>query len=71
MNSPATHPDSGAPYQLVARAQDPWVKAHDLALLEFAGPEPERARAFFTAFGLQCSNGPQDSLHFAATPALR
>ncbi len=66
MNFPAAHPDSGVPYEPVPRAQDPSVKVHDLALLEFTGPEPERARAFFTAFGLQCTDGPQGSLHFAA-----
>ena len=66
MADPGTHPDSGAPFQPLPRAQDPWVKVHDLALLEFAGPEPDAARAFFTAFGLHCSEGPGGSLLFAA-----
>ena len=66
MASPGVHPDSGVPYQPLPRAQDPWVKAYDLALLEFAGPEPDRARAFFTTFGLQCSAGAGDSLVFSA-----
>ena len=66
MASPGTHPDSGVPYQPLPRAESPWVKVHDLALLEFAGPEPERARTFFTTFGLQCTGGPGDSLLFAA-----
>lgn len=66
MSSPGVHPDSGASYQPVTRAMAPHVKVHDLALLEFQGPEPERARAFFTAFGLQPVPGEGDNLLFSA-----
>ncbi|MDH5171835.1 MAG: VOC family protein [Gammaproteobacteria bacterium] len=62
MTTPGVHPDSGTPYQSVTRAENPCVRAHDLALLEFAGPEPARARAFFEAFGLRCNDGPDGSL---------
>lgn len=66
MTNPGNHPDSGAPYQPVPRAENPLVKVHDLALLEFAGPDTDRARDFFTHFGLKCSQGEAGSLLFAA-----
>ena len=61
-----SHPDSGVPYIPVARAQDPHVKVHDLALLEFAGPDAEVAKRFFTGFGLQYRQGDDGSLEFSA-----
>ncbi len=66
MTTPGNHPDSGAPYQLVPRAENPLVKVRDLALLEFAGPDSDRARDFFTNFGLTCSEGDAGSLLFSA-----
>lgn len=66
MTAAATHPDSGVPFQPVARAEHPAVKVHDLALLEFAGPQPERARAFFTRFGLRCNSAADGALLFSA-----
>lgn len=66
MQKAATHPDSGAPYQLVSRAETPHIKVRDLAMLEFAGPEPERAQEFFTNFGLQYSSAEDGSLLFSA-----
>ncbi len=60
------HPDSGVPYIPVARAADPHVKVHDLALLEFAGPDAEVAKRFFTGFGLQHRQGDDGSLEFSA-----
>lgn len=66
MEHPGTHPDSGTPYQAVLRAQSPCVKVHDLALLEFAGPQPERAQAFFSSFGLAYSQDTDGSLLFSA-----
>lgn len=64
--SPGIHPDSGAPYQPVSRAATPHVKVHDLALLEFEGPQPRQAQAFFTSFGLQADTGADGSLVFTA-----
>jgi catechol 2,3-dioxygenase-like lactoylglutathione lyase family enzyme len=66
MNSPGVHPDSGTPYRPVPRAEAPWVKVHDLALLEFAGPQPERATDFFTRFGLTADTAEDGSLLFSA-----
>jgi catechol 2,3-dioxygenase-like lactoylglutathione lyase family enzyme len=66
MTEPGVHPDSSAPYQAVARAQAPCVRVYDLAMLEFAGPERERARAFFTCFGLTCTDAADGSLWFSA-----
>ena len=66
MQSPGVHPDSGVPYQLVSRAANPHVKVHDLALLEFEGPQPRAAQAFFTSFGLQADTGVDGSLVFRA-----
>jgi len=66
MAQPGNHPDSGTPYQPVARAVNPLVKVHDLALLEFVGPDSSLARDFFTQFGLQCSEGEAGSLMFSA-----
>jgi len=66
MTAPGVHPDSNVPYQTVARASAPCVKVHDLAMLEFAGPDRERARAFFTCFGLRCTDAADGSLWFSA-----
>jgi catechol 2,3-dioxygenase-like lactoylglutathione lyase family enzyme len=66
MTDPGVHPDSGVPYLAVPRADQPHVKVHDLALLEFAGPSAARARSFFTSFGLRCQEGDDGSLLFAA-----
>ena len=66
MTAPGVHPDSGASYQEVPRASAPHVKVHDLALLEFQGPQLQRARAFFTAFGLQTVAGARDTEMFSA-----
>lgn len=61
-----SHPDSGVPYIPVPRATDPHVKVQDLALLEFAGPDTELAKRFFTGFGLQHRQGDDGSLEFSA-----
>jgi len=66
MTDPGVHPDSGVPYQPLPRATAPLAKVRDLALLEFAGPDAERAREFFTRFGLGCSEAADGSLHFFA-----
>ncbi len=66
MTEPGFHPDSGAPFQPVPRADDPCVKVHDLAMIELAGPEPEVAEAFFTRFGLDCTRADDGSLLFSA-----
>jgi hypothetical protein len=60
------HPDSGIPYIPVSRATDPHVRVHDLALLEFAGPNAGFAKNFFTGFGLQCRETGDASLEFSA-----
>ena len=60
------HPDSGTAYVPVLRAADPVVKAYDLALIEFAGPQQDRAWKFFTDFGLQGSRAEDGSLLFSA-----
>ena len=66
MRETGTHPDSGTRYVPVPRADDPCVRVHDLALIEFAGPQPDTARHFFSAFGLRYSAGADGSLHFSA-----
>jgi len=66
MTEPGSHPDSGAPFVPLPRAVDPCVRVHDLALLEFAGPQSEVARDFFTGFGLRCAPGENGSLLFSA-----
>lgn len=60
------HPDSGAPFIPVPRCSDPCVRVHDLAMLEFSGPQSEVAEAFFTSFGLQCAGGDDGALLFSA-----
>ena len=66
MTEPGLHPDSGAPFQPLPRAVDPAVRVHDLATLEFAGPDSDRAWAFFTAFGLSGSREADGTLLFSA-----
>ena len=60
------HPDSGQAYIPVPRSSDPVVKAYDLALIEFAGPQKDRAWEFFTDFGLHGSRSADGSLLFSA-----
>jgi catechol 2,3-dioxygenase-like lactoylglutathione lyase family enzyme len=66
MTDQRVHPDSGTPYQAVPRATNPHAKVHDLALLEFAGPDTKTATTFFTSFGLQCREQQDGSLEFSA-----
>jgi catechol 2,3-dioxygenase-like lactoylglutathione lyase family enzyme len=66
MTAPRVHPDSGATYIPVPRAGEPHVRVRDLALLEFAGPDTDTARHFFTQFGLKCQAGDDGSLEFSA-----
>ncbi|MEE4192574.1 MAG: hypothetical protein V2I66_13425 [Halieaceae bacterium] len=66
MNQPGLHPDSGIPFQALDRAHDPAVRVHDLALLEFSGPDSERAWSFFTDFGLSGQREADGTLLFAA-----
>jgi catechol 2,3-dioxygenase-like lactoylglutathione lyase family enzyme len=66
MANSTVHPDSGAPFVPVPRCVSPCVRVHDLAMLEFAGPQPEVAKAFFTDFGLQCEVGDDGALLFSA-----
>ena len=66
MTKPGLHPDSGAPFQPVPRATDPCVRVHDLAMLEFAGPDSEKAWSFFADFGLAGTREADGSLLFAA-----
>ena len=63
-NEAGQHPDSGRAYIPVPRAVDPVVKAHDLAMIEFAGPQQERAWQFFTEFGLRVRRAEDGSLFF-------
>ena len=60
------HPDTGRAYVPVPRALDPVVKAFDLAMIEFAGPQQEQAWKFFTDFGLHGSRAEDGSLLFSA-----
>ncbi len=66
MNTGDRHPDSGAPYVPVPRAEDPCIRVSDLAILEFAGPQGQVAEQFFTGFGLRASQAEGGSLRFAA-----
>ena len=66
MSNPGVHPDSGAAYLPVERATDPVVKVHDLALIEFAGPDAARAWKFFSDFGLRGSRDGEGNLQFSA-----
>ena len=66
MTQPGLHPDTGAPMQPVHRADNPCVRVHDLAMLEFAGPDSEKAWSFFTDFGLSGSRAADGSLLFSA-----
>ncbi len=65
-SDPGHHPDTGQAYVPVPRASEPVVKAYDLALIEFAGPQQERAWRFFTDFGLKGSRASDGSLLFSA-----
>ncbi|MDX1733676.1 MAG: hypothetical protein R3228_04885, partial [Halioglobus sp.] len=66
MSDPGVHPDSGQPYIPVPRATDPAVKVHDLAVIEFAGPDSEKAWRFFRAFGLSGTRDSEGNLMFSA-----
>ncbi len=66
MNQPGLHPDSGVPFLPVERAADPAIRVHDLATLEFAGPDVELAWSFFTGFGLAGKRADDGSLLFSA-----
>ncbi len=66
MTAPALHPDSGAPFQPVSRAADPCVKVYDLATIEFAGPDSDKAWCFFESFGLSGTREADGTLLFAA-----
>lgn len=66
MTMTGLHPDSGAPYIPVERAADPAVRVRDLALLEFAGPDSDKAWSFFTGFGLSGRREDDGTLLFSA-----
>ena len=66
MDEVGLHPDSGVPFQPVQRAVDPCVRVHDLAMLEFEGPDVKKAWAFFTRFGLSGEREADGALHFSA-----
>ena len=66
MDQPGVHPDSGKPYQAVERAVDPTVRVHDLAIIEFGGPDADKAWRFFTKFGLSGTRDVQGNLLFSA-----
>jgi len=66
MQSPGTHPDTGAALQPLPRARDPLVKVHDLALIELEGPQDAKAEAFFTKFGLSHERTADGTLLFRA-----
>ena len=66
MTDPGVHPDSGQPYIPVPRATDPVVKVHDLAVIEFAGPDADKAWKFFQAFGLSGVRDSHNNLMFSA-----
>ena len=66
MSTPGFHPDSGTAYHRVELAAEPAVRVHDLAMIEFEGPEAGVAEVFFSRFGLQCSKAEDGSLLFAA-----
>ena len=60
------HPDSGEAFVPVTRASNPVVKVYDLAIIEFAGPQQDKAWQFFADFGLQGSRAQDGSLLFSA-----
>jgi hypothetical protein len=66
MSQPGLHPDSGAPLLPVERATDPAVRVHDIALLEFEGPDSDTAWRFFQDFGLVGTREDDGTLLFAA-----
>jgi catechol 2,3-dioxygenase-like lactoylglutathione lyase family enzyme len=66
MTHPGLHPDSGTPFQPVARASDPAIRVHDLALIEFEGPDSAKAWSFFTGFGLHGTREDDGTLLFSA-----
>ena len=66
MHATGLHPDSGVPFQPVERAADPAVRVHDLAMLELAGPDGEKAWSFFTGFGLAGQREDDGTLLFSA-----
>ncbi|MEU4712402.1 VOC family protein [Micromonospora purpureochromogenes] len=51
----------------LGRARNPLVKVHDLAWLEFAKPDLERAELFARAFGFTPSSRTADELHLRGT----
>jgi catechol 2,3-dioxygenase-like lactoylglutathione lyase family enzyme len=66
MANTGLHPDSGVAFQPVERAANPAVRVHDIALLEFAGPDGETAWDFFTGFGLSGKREDDGTLLFSA-----
>ena len=66
MSTVPYHPDSNARLDTVERCVDPIVRVHDLACIELEGPEFDKAKAFFGAFGLQLAEELSDELHFSA-----
>lgn len=60
------HPDTAVPFQALPRAESPLVKVFDLAMIEFEGPDHERAARFFTGFGLTLDRQADGSLWFSA-----
>ena len=66
MTAAGLHPDSGVPFQTLERAVDPAVRVHDIALIEFAGPDSETAWCFFTHFGLSGRREEDGTLLFSA-----
>ena len=72
MHDPHTglHSEQGAlPGEHPGRAAQPIVKVHDLAWLEFAKPDLERAELFARAFGFTTSLRTADELHLRGTDA--
>ena len=66
MTDPGVHPDSGVAFVPVERATDPIVRVHDLAMIEFAGPDTDRAWKFFSDFGLKGFRDGDGNLQFSA-----
>ncbi|WP_346533276.1 VOC family protein [Micromonospora sp. DPT] len=62
------HSEQGAlPGEHPGRAHNPLIKVHDLAWLEFAKPDLERAELFARAFGFTTSSRTADELHLRGT----
>ena len=66
MTDPGVHPDSGAAFVPVERATDPVVRVHDLAMIEFAGPDTDRDRNYFSDFGLTAYRDRDGHLQFSS-----